>query len=121
VIKSAKQLRGIPFLVSAALVSAQCFAGSLTITISNGTTRNLYVTLYDMTTHPPLKILSSSLINGNASITVSTSPDASGQGNVAWTATTADRDMRACGHGDKSSLNSGDSLEVNVDSECSEQ
>jgi hypothetical protein len=114
-------IRLFSIVVSAVLVSAQSFAGDVTITLNNGTTNSLLVTVYDMNVQPPLKILSSALINDNASITVSITLDASGQGKVAWTATTVDRDMRACGSGHKSNLNDGDSVDVNTDYDCSGQ
>jgi hypothetical protein len=111
-------IRRFGFLVSAVLVAGQCFGDGLMVTINNGSIQNLLVTVYDTRPRTPVKILSSTLINGNASITVSISPDATGRGKLKWTATTVDRDMRSCGHGDKSGLNDGDSVEVNVDSEC---
>ena len=112
-------IRAALFL-STLLATAQALADNLTITINNDTTSNLLVTVYDMNAQPALKVLSSIPINGNASITVSISPDASDQGHLAWTATTVDRDMRSCGHGEKSSLNDGDSVRVQADSDCSQ-
>ena len=93
----------------------------MTITLSNDGTNNLYVTVYDMNAQPPLKVLVNATINGNASITVSLSPDSSNQGHLSWTATTVDRDMRACGRGDSGELSDGDSVSISADSDCSGQ
>jgi hypothetical protein len=109
----------VSVFISIFLVTAQALAGNLTITLNNDTTSNLLVTVYDMNAQPPLRVLSSALINGNASITVSISSDPSDQGYLAWTATTVDRDMRACGHGGRSNLNDGDAVRIQSDSDCS--
>lgn len=107
-------------LVSAlVLLSGQSSAANLTITINNDTSRNLLVTVYDMSMQPPLTILSSALINGNGSITVSVSLGPRGQGSIAWTAVTMDQDMRGCGQGSQSGLNDRDSVDVNAESDCS--
>jgi hypothetical protein len=110
--------RLVLIVLVAGLVSAQGFGGGLTVTLNNGTTNNLLVTVYDLNVSPPQRVLSGEVINGNASITVSISPDASGRGHLAWTATTMDRDMGGCGRADKSSLNDGDTVNVNADSTC---
>jgi hypothetical protein len=103
------------------LLTAQAFADNLTITLNNDTTSNLPVTVYDLNAQPgrPLKVLSRALINGNGTIIVSISSDASDLGYLAWTAATVDRDMRTCGHGDMSNLNDGDAVRVQVDSDRS--
>lgn len=103
------------------LVSASAFGQSMTITLSNDSTNSLYVTVYDMNAQPPVKVLVNASINGNASITVSLSPDASNQGHLFWTATTMDPDMRACGRGNTDELNDGDSVSISADSDCSGQ
>jgi len=100
------------------LVSAQGMGGGLTVSVNNGSTDNLLVTAYDLNVQPPQKILSSEVINGNASISVSITADASGRGHLAWTSTTVDRDMRSCGRGDSPQLNDGDSVSVNADTDC---
>jgi len=101
------------------LASASLFAqDNLTINVNNDSTNNLLVTVYDRNVQPRLKILSQ-VINGNASVAVSITADASGQGHISWTATTRDRDMRQCGHSDKAHLNDGDTVNVHADSDCS--
>ncbi len=109
------RVRRFGFFVTAVLVAGLCFADGLTITINNATTQNVLVTVYDTRPRTPVKILSSMLINGNASITVSISAGSTGRGKLRWTATTVHRDMRSCGRGVKSDLNDGDSVAVNVD------
>lgn len=103
------------------LASAAAFGQSMIITLSNDSTNSLYVTVYDMNAQPPLKVLVNASVNGNASITVSISPDSSNQGHLFWTATTVDRDMRACGRGNSDELNDGDSVSITADSDCSGQ
>lgn len=90
----------------------------LTITINNNTSDNLLVTVYDQNTRPAQQVLSSTTIYGNASMTVSISPDGSGMGHLSWTAMTIDHDMRQCGHNDKAGLNDGDTVNVRADSDC---
>jgi hypothetical protein len=92
--------------------------GGLTITISNDSTSNLLVTVYDLNTDPAQKILASQVINGFATVSVSVSADDSGHGHLSWSATTVDRDMRQCGHRDKSDLNDGDTVHVSADGDC---
>lgn len=91
---------------------------SLMITISNDTSDNLLVTVYDSGTSPPQQILAGRPIYGNASIVVSISQDSSGKGHLYWSATNIDRDMRMCGHDDRPNLNDGDTVRVYADSDC---
>jgi hypothetical protein len=116
--------------LAAALASLMLSLGSLSVfgqqgggvmlTISNDTSNNLLVTVYDMGTSPRQQVLSSRLINGNGSITISVTQDTSGTGHVWWTAMNLDRDMRKCGHDDKANLNDGDTVNVYVDGDCGE-
>jgi hypothetical protein len=88
----------------------------LMITIANDSSDNIYVTAYDRNANQ--MVLSSRPIYGSASLTVSITADASGQGHLSWTATTIDRDMHLCGRNDKSNLNDGDTVNVHADSDC---
>ena|ERR1700722_6991685 len=90
----------------------------LTVTINNNTSDNLLVTVYDQNTSPAQRVLSTTPIYGNASLTVSISPDGSGMGHLSWTAMTIDHDMRQCGHNDKAGLNDGDVVNVQADGDC---
>jgi hypothetical protein len=93
--------------------------GGIKLTITNNTSDNLLVTIYDMGVSPRQTILSNRAIYGNASITVSISVDASGSGHVSWTAMSQDPDMRKCGHEDNANLNNGDTVSVYADGSCS--
>jgi hypothetical protein len=102
------------------LISSTASGGDdvLTITITNNSSDNLLVTVYDQNTTPAQRVLSTTPIYGNASIPVSISPDGTGKGHLSWTAMTADHDMRQCGHSDSSGLNDGDTVNVQADSDC---
>jgi hypothetical protein len=93
--------------------------GGIMLTISNNTSDNLLVSIYDVGVSPRQTILSNRAIYGNASITVSISEDASGSGHMLWTAMSQDSDMRKCGHEDKANLKNGDTVSVHADGECS--
>jgi hypothetical protein len=101
------------------LGGASVLAGAgMTININNNTTRKLLVTVYDLNTNPAQQVLASESINGFASVSVSIAADESGQGHLAWTATTVDPDTRMCDHRDMSKLNDGDTVHVYANSEC---
>jgi hypothetical protein len=100
------------------LVSASAYADGLTITISNDTTSNILVTVYDLNTYPVQRLLSNQLMNGFATVSVSLSPDSSGQGHLSWTAISVDPDMRQCGHNDKPNLSDGATVHVHADGDC---
>jgi len=94
--------------------------GGVMLTISNDTSNNLLVTIYDLGASPRQQVLSRRPLYGNASITVSITQDASGRGHLWWTAMSLDRDMRKCGHDDKADLNDGDTVNVYADSDCAD-
>jgi hypothetical protein len=87
------------------------------VTISNNTTSELRVTVYDLNTQPARSVVSNYTINGFGSIIVAIAPDDSGQGHLSWTAT-ADGTTRECGHHDKPHLNDTDVVHVYANSEC---
>jgi hypothetical protein len=90
----------------------------ISITISNNTTKDLVVTIYDLNAPPGTRVLSGERINSFASIKVTIAPDESGQGHLRWTATSGGRDDRTCGRRDKSGLNDGDTVHVYANSSC---
>jgi hypothetical protein len=95
------------------------FGGSgVTIHIANDTTDNLIVSLYDRNVRHHPTVLSGEEINGNASISITITADASGQGHLSWTARTLDPDMRRCGHQDSPGLNDGATVHVHADGRC---
>jgi hypothetical protein len=101
------------------MASAVSIGGEgLHITISNNTTNNLVMTVYDLNADPVVRVLSSETINGFATVSVSIAADGSGMGHLSWTAITTDPDMRTCGHGDTPNLSDGDTVSVSADSEC---
>jgi len=100
------------------LASASAYADGLTITISNDSTSNILVTVYDLNTYPVQRLLSNQLMNGFATVSVSAAVDSTGQGHLSWTAITADPDMRQCGHNDKPNLSDGATVHVHADGDC---
>jgi hypothetical protein len=95
--------------------SASC---GVTVRIQNDTVNNLIVTLYDRNFSRKQPMLSGQIINGNASISVTLTANASGQGHLSWEAATVDPDMRRCGHHDNPGLNDGDTVRVHADAAC---
>ena len=93
--------------------------GTITIHLQNDTPDNLEVTLYDRNLRHQQMVLSGQIIYGNASIATTISADSSGLGHVYWKAFTTDRDMRRCGHHQKSGVSDGDTIHVWANSRCS--
>jgi hypothetical protein len=111
--------RGILTAILLSLASAPVFGdGGLLITLNNDSSDSILVTVVDQSLAPPRMAVSRTPIYGNASITVSIAADSSGHGHLSWTAMTADRDQRMCGHNDKADLNDGDTVNVHADSDC---
>jgi hypothetical protein len=101
------------------LAGASVFAGSgLTVRINNDSTDTILVNVYDLNANGSQRVLSSEVINGNASMTVSIAADDQGHGHVSWKARTPDNDMRMCGSGDSGHLNDGDTVTVHTDTQC---
>jgi hypothetical protein len=92
--------------------------GSVTVHILNDTVDNLIVSLYDRNAGRRLPVLSGQIIYGNASISISVTVNASGQGHLSWTAATVDADMRRCGRHDNPGLNDGDTVRVHAGARC---
>jgi hypothetical protein len=76
------------------------------------------VTIVDRNAHPPQAVVSGEVIDGNASISVSITADASGRGHLSWTASTTDPDMRRCGRRDRRGVNDGATIHVSANSRC---
>jgi hypothetical protein len=110
-----------------ALAMIACVGGSalaqdgVTVQVLNDTPDSLTVTLYDRSVQPPQPVVSSAEINGNASMSVSITADASGRGHLSWNAITTDPDMRRCGHGEKRAVNDGDTIHVHANRRCSDR
>jgi hypothetical protein len=103
------------------LVSAAAVGGlnGVDVVITNDSTDDVMVTVYDMSTHPSSVLLASERINGFTKIPVAVTGDETGRGNVAWTAVSVDPRSRKCGHATNSGLTDSEAVSVRADSECS--
>jgi hypothetical protein len=104
------------------LVSAAAVGGlnGVDVVITNDSTDDVVVTVYDTSTHPSSVLLASARINGFTKIPVALSVDETGRGNVAWTAVSVDPRSRKCGHASSTGLTDSQAVTVSADSECSE-
>jgi hypothetical protein len=102
------------------LVSAVAVGGlnGVDVVISNDSTDDVMVTVYDTSTHPTSVVLASERINGFTHIPVALSLDETGRGNVAWTAVSVDPRSRRCGHAEDTGLTDSQAVNIHVDSEC---
>jgi hypothetical protein len=103
------------------LVSAAAVGGlnGIDVVISNDSTDDVMVTVYDTSTHPSSMVLESARINGFTHIPIALSLDETGRGNVAWTAVSVDPRSRKCGHATNTGLTDSQAVNVSADSECS--
>jgi hypothetical protein len=93
-------LSSIPLvLMSGAAVGG---LNGIDVTITNDGTEDVVVTVYDTSTQPNSVVLSHERINGN----------------IAWTAVTADANGRKCGHANTQGLTDSASVHVHADTEC---
>jgi hypothetical protein len=102
------------------LVSATAVGGlnGVDVVITNDSTDDVLVTVYDTSTHPSSMLLTSERINGFTKIPVALSLDETGRGNVAWTAVSVDARSRKCGHATSEGLTDSQAVSVHADSEC---
>jgi hypothetical protein len=111
--------RLLPGCVALALIQSPANAGgSVTVHVLNDGVDNLIVSLYDRTLGRKRPVVSGQTINGNSSISISITANASGQGHLSWTARTVDAEMRRCGHHDNPGLNDSDTVHVHADAAC---
>jgi hypothetical protein len=109
-------LSAVPLL----LISAAALGGEgVAVKITNDSTDDIVVTVYDMSVGPNAVVLSHTRINGFTTVPVSVAPDATGRANLSWTAVTTDTDGRKCGHEDGVELRNSSSLTVHADGSCS--
>jgi hypothetical protein len=113
------------FIAAALLAGVSAFAAPrasadarVTLHIANGGTDSLIVSLYDRNLRRRQQVLSGQIINGNASISITISADAKGQGHLYWSAMTLDPGMRRCGHEDKRGVNDGGTVQVSAEGAC---
>ena len=90
----------------------------VSITLTNDNTDAVYITVYDMNTSPPSKLLSHEKVEGFASIPLAIAADASGNGHVRWSAVAADPQAHKCGRRDKPGLSGDASVHVFANSNC---
>jgi hypothetical protein len=104
-------------LVSAAAVGDP---NGVDVVITNDSTDDVMVTVYDTSTHPSSVLFASERINGFTKIPVALTLDETGRGNVAWTAVSVDPRSRKCGHASSTGLTDSQAVSVHADSDCSE-
>jgi hypothetical protein len=109
----------IPIILLLSAVSVTAEADDMVaITITNDHTNDILVTVRDLNTEAHTKVLQGQRISGFASVPVSITAGAGGTGHVSWHATTADGDVRKCGHKDRPGLANNDSVHVHANSTC---
>jgi hypothetical protein len=106
-------------LIPLLLVGANAVGDGVAVKITNDSTEDIVVTVYDMTIGPNAVVLAHARINGFTAVPVSVAPDGSGRANLSWTAITADATARKCGHEDSVVLPDSSSLTVHADANCS--
>jgi hypothetical protein len=112
-----KALIAIPLV----LLGIAALAGDgdgVNLRITNDGIVDIYVTVQDMNTKPRAAVMAHQRINGFVSVPISVTPDAGGLANISWTAVSVDNQDRRCGHGVRSGLNDGATVNVHADSEC---
>ncbi len=90
----------------------------VSLNITNDGTDDIDVTVYDTTLGPKAVVLSHARINGFTTIPLSVAADATGRGNISWTAVTADTTNRKCGHAENMGLGDSAAVTVHADSDC---
>jgi hypothetical protein len=113
--------RGAPILaLICCVLSGGAALGSdgIPLKITNDTSNNLVVTVYDMNVSPEQPVISNETIYGFASLSIRVSPDSRGYGHVRWTATGGDASTRTCGHKERDQLSAESVLHVSVNSGC---
>jgi hypothetical protein len=103
-----------------AFVARPAFSGDgVSLVITNDGTEDIEVTVYDTTLGPKAVVLSHARINGFTTIPLSVAADDTGRANISWTAVTADKNDRKCGHADSVGLGDASAVTVRADSDCS--
>lgn len=90
---------------------------TITVSINNEGTRDVFVTVQDMNTEPPETILNNRRINEHEKLDqLSITADGNSHGHLKWSATSTDHSH--CGSGDKDDLGNLDILSVSASSGC---
>jgi hypothetical protein len=117
---SSARMINLTALLATLLAGTSAIAGDgVEVNITNDSTDDIVVTVYDMTIGPNAVVLAHARINGFTTVPVSVAPDGAGRANLAWTAVTADSDGRKCGHAEDLGLRDESSLTVHADASCS--
>jgi hypothetical protein len=97
---------------------ATAFGDGMAVKITNNTTDDVVVTVYDMSTQPYRVILMGTRISGFTSVPISVLTDETGKANLGWTATNVDSSSRKCGHNSQTGVGDSESVNVYANSEC---
>jgi hypothetical protein len=103
----------VPLLLFGAALAGE----GVEVKITNDSTADIMVTVYDLNSVPKRAVLTNARINGFTSVPVSVVGDASGRAKLSWTATNVDTVSRKCGHDDATAETAG-SVKVHADSTC---
>ncbi len=115
---------------TAALLGAALLAGlggaaraddGIPLRITNNTTDDLIVTVYDLSTRPASAVLSSTRLSSFSSVPVTLAPDSQGRADLSWTAISADPNSRRCGHARRLGLRDDTSVHVRANRSCNPQ
>jgi hypothetical protein len=108
-------LMAMPLLISGTAMGGD----GVQVKITNDGTRDIVVTVYDMSTRPERVVLENAHINGFTSATIFALGDARGRANLSWTATSTDSTSPKCGHDETESISNDASVNVHAESSCS--
>jgi hypothetical protein len=89
----------------------------VSIKITNDSTEDLMVTVYDTSSNPRRIVLTNARINGFTSVPISLMANAGGRGQLEWTATSTDPNFQRCGHA-SAAVSNAESVNVHADSTC---
>ncbi len=93
--------------------------GGVDVKVTNDSTDDIVVTVYDTSREPYGVALSHERVNGFTTVLVSLVADETGRANLLWTAVTADPTARKCGHENQAGLADSTSISVHADTDCS--
>jgi hypothetical protein len=103
-----------------ALLATPAFsADGVSLNITNDGTDDIVVTVYDTTLGPKAVVLAHARINGFTTVPLTVAADDTGRGNISWTAVSADKNDRKCGHADNLGLGDASAVTVHADADCS--
>jgi hypothetical protein len=93
-------------------------ADGVQVKISNESTQDLIVTVYDLSVQPQKVLLQNARINGFTSVLVNAIGDSTGRANLAWSAINSDALSPKCGHAEVRGLANNSTTTVQADSSC---